>query len=123
MMFASTITAMGFIKQGKVRTLATSSDRRLPYMPEVPTFEEAGVKGPRVSPWQGLLGPAKLPREIVMRVHADVVRLLRQQDTLDRMAATGTDPIGSTPEEFSGFIARELKEFGPLIRRANMTAE
>jgi tripartite-type tricarboxylate transporter receptor subunit TctC len=123
MMFASTITAMGFIKQGKVRTLATSSERRLSYLPDVPTLEEAGVKGLRISPWQGLLGPAKLPREIVVRLHKEVTTLLRQQDTLDRLAANGTDPIGSTPEEFAAVIQRELKEFGALIRKAKISAE
>ena len=123
MMFASTATSMAVIKQRKVRTLATANERRLPYLPDVPTLEESGVHGLRISPWQGLLGPARLPRGIVDRIYTDVTKLLRQPDTLERLATTGTDPIGSTPEEFAALIQLELKELGKVIKAARIGAE
>ena len=123
LMFASTATAIAFINQGKVRPLATSARQRLPYLPDVPTFEEGGVKGLRISPWQGLIGPAGLPRAMVDRLHAETVNLLRLPDMRERLAKAGTDPIGSTPEEFAAEIKRELEEFGTVIRAAGIKAQ
>lgn len=121
--FATSITAMAFIKQNRVKVLATSSKQRLPYFPEVPTLEEAGLKGFEVAPWQGLLGPAGLSRAIVDQLYNEVVKLLRLPDVRERLAATGSDPVGSTPEEFAAQIKRELKQFGSVIKAAGIKAE
>ncbi|MBI2225769.1 MAG: tripartite tricarboxylate transporter substrate binding protein [Betaproteobacteria bacterium] len=121
--FATSITAMAFIKQNRVKVLATSSKQRLPYFPEVPTLEEAGLKGFEVAPWQGLLGPAGLSRAIVDQLYTEVGKLLRLPEVRERLAATGSDPVGSTPEEFAAQIKRELKQFGSVIKAAGIKAE
>ncbi len=123
LMFASTSTVLPFIKQGKVKAIATTSKQRLPYLPDVATFEEGGVKGLRVSPWQGLLGPAGLPRAIVDRLYTEVVKLLQLPGVRESLATTGTDPVGSTPEEFAAEINYQLEHLGKVIKAAGMKAQ
>jgi tripartite-type tricarboxylate transporter receptor subunit TctC len=114
--FATATSSMPQIKTGRIRVLATSAAKRLPYLPDVPTFEEAGVSGVDVVVWQGLLAPVRTPRPIINRVHADVVKLLKLRETQERLAALGSDPVGSSPEEFAAKLKRELQEFGKIIK-------
>lgn len=114
--FATATSSMPQIKAGRIRVLATSAPQRLPYLPDVPTFAEAGVSGMDVVVWQGLLAPARTPRPIVHRVHAEVVSLLKLPETLERLAALGSDPVGSSPEAFAAKLKRELHEFGNVIK-------
>ncbi len=113
--FASVITAVPYIKSGKVRTLATSSKNRRANLPEVPTLGELGVPIDAASPWQGLLAPAKTPNAIVMQLYGDIANLVKRPDFTERLAAAGSDPVASTPDEFRAKIRRELDEFGKLI--------
>jgi tripartite-type tricarboxylate transporter receptor subunit TctC len=112
--FASTPSFMPYLKSGKVKMLATSAKKRIAYLPELPTFAELGVPID-VSPWQGILGPAKMPRAIVMRLYGEVAKLVKQPNMIERLAAAGSEPVGSTPEEFAAKIKQELQEFGKLI--------
>ena len=113
---ATATSTMPQIKSGKVRVIATSATKRLPYLPDVPTFEEAGVSGINVVVWQGLLVPARTPRPIVNRIYEEVRQMLKQPDTLERLAALGSDPVGSSPAEFAAKLKRELEEFGKVIK-------
>jgi tripartite-type tricarboxylate transporter receptor subunit TctC len=112
---ATVTSSLPQIKSGKLKPIATSAPKRLPYLPEVATFEEMGVKGIDVTVWQGLLAPAKTPRPIVERIYAEVRQLLTERETLARLAALGSDPLGSSPTEFGAKLERELLEFGKLI--------
>ena len=114
--FATATAAMPHLKSGKVKVLATSAPKRLPYLPEVQTFGEAGVTGIDVGVWQGLLAPAKTPRAIVDRLYAETAKLLKDADTRQKLTLLGSDPVGSTPEEFRAKIQRELQEFGKVIK-------
>ena len=118
--FATTSAAMPHIKAGKLKVLATSSSKRLPYLPEVPTFNEVGMPQLSLSPWQGILAPARTPRAVIDKVYGAVVTALKQPDTLQRLAATGSDVEGSTPEEFSAKIRKELEYYGRVIKAANI---
>ena len=122
LVFASTASTMPHLKSGRLKVLATAAGKRLPYLPDVPTLIEAGLKDYDVTAWQGLMGPAGLPDAIVRRLNAEVLRLLRQPDFIDRLAATGSDPVGGTPEEFAAKIRRELEQFGRVIRASGMRA-
>lgn len=116
MVFASAISAMAYTKSsGKVRALATSAKKRLSAFPDLPTFAELGI-AVDTNPWQGVLGPAKVARPIVMRLYRDIAATLRQPEVVERLAAAGADPVGSTPEEFAAKIKSELQEFGSIIR-------
>lgn len=120
LVFASTGASLPYIKNGRVKVIATTSPKRLPYLPEVPTLVEAGLKDFSVMPWQGMLGPANLPRPIVDRLHGEIVKLLRSREFTDKIVATGSDPVGSTPEEFGSEIRREIELFGKIIRAAGI---
>ena len=121
--FATTAAAMPQIKTGRVKVLATSSAQRLAYLPDVPTFAEAGLPGVSVSPWQGILAPARTPRPIIDKLQRAVVSVLKQPDTVERLLATGSDPVSSTPEELAAKIRKELDYFGGIIKAANIRVE
>ena len=114
--FSTTTAAMPQVKTGKVRVIATSAPKRLSYLPEVQTFGEAGIAGFEMGAWQGLLAPAGTPRAIIDRLHSEIVKMLAETETRQRLAALGSDPVGSSPEEFRAKIQRELQEFGKIIR-------
>ena len=116
MAFATATAALPHLKVGKVKVLATSAPKRLPYLPDVQTFAEAGVTGIDVGVWQGLLAPAKTPKAIVDRLYAETAALLKDNDTRQKLTLLGSDPVGSTPEEFRAKIQRELQEFGKIIK-------
>lgn len=120
MMMATATSTMPQIKSGRVRVIAVSGARRLPYLPDVPTFEESGLSGIDVTVWQGLLAPARTPPPIVNRIYTEVRELLKQPDTLERLAALGSDPLGSSPAEFTAKLKRELQEFGKVIKALGM---
>lgn len=121
LVFASVISATAYMKSsGKVRALATSAKTRLSAFPDLPTFAELGI-AVDTNPWQGILGPAKVPRSLVMRLYRDVAATLKQPDVVERLAAAGADPVGSTPEEFASKIKSELQEFGKIIRGLGLT--
>ena len=123
MSFTTVTAALPQVKAGRIKVIATTAHVRLPYLPSVPTFKESGVTGLEVSPWQGLMVTKGTPRVIVNRIYSEVVSLLKRQETLDRLAALGSDPVGSSPEEFSLKIKQEMKESGEIIRSLGLKAQ
>lgn len=110
-------------KQGRVRLIGVSSDRRLPAAPEVPTFIEQGFAGFTGSTWAGMLAPAGTPREIVRRMSEEVGRIIRSEETRTRLDAMGTFPAGGTPEEFDAFVAAETAKWAKVIKDAGVKAD
>lgn len=113
--FATATAILPQLKSGKIKVIATSAAKRVRYLPEVPTFDEAGVSGVESSPWQGLLAPAGTPPAIVNLLHTEVVKLLKRPEHVDRLAALGADPVGSSPAAFRAKLERELNTFAKLI--------
>ena len=120
LLFAAATTAMPQIRAGKIRILATTSKKRLTYLPEVPTFEEVGFRQLEMGSWIGMLAPAGTPRPIIDRLHREIVLMLKEPDVLERLAAAGSDPVGDSPEEFTAHIKRELELFGKVIKTAGI---
>jgi tripartite-type tricarboxylate transporter receptor subunit TctC len=118
---ASGLIAPG--KGGKVRLIGVASEKRLPALPEVPTFIEQGVAGFTGSTWAGILAPAATPRETVKRVADEVAAIVQLDDVRQRLEAMGTVPLGSTPEGFAAFIEAETAKWGQVIRDAKVTPD
>lgn len=121
--FATTPSALPLVKSGRLKILATSGAQRLSYMPEVPTLDESGLKGFEAEPWGGFLGPAKLPRAIVDRIYQASIAILKQPEVRERLITTGNVPDGSTPEEFSRKLDRELKQNAKIIKAVGMKGD
>lgn len=114
MMFASVPTSMPFLKSGKLKMLAAVGNKRLPYFPDLPSLAESGFNI-EAAPWQGILGPARMPREIITRLHGEIARVLKRPEVIERLAAAGADVVSSTPEEFDARLKRELNEYSKLV--------
>jgi len=98
------------IKAGKLRALATSTARRSPLMPELPTTAEAGVKGADFGLWFGLWGPAGMPADVVNKISADVRRALADAEVRQRLINTGSAPMDMSPAEFAKFVRSEIED-------------
>ena len=123
LIFTTPPTVMAFIKSGRVRILGTSGKERVPYLPDVPTLAEAGVKDFETAPWQGLLGPKNLPAPMVDYLQVQIRMVLRLPETREKFAASGTDTIGNTPQEFAKMIQRELEQNKKVIQAVGMRAD
>jgi tripartite-type tricarboxylate transporter receptor subunit TctC len=110
-------------KSGKVRLIGVASDKRLPALPDVPTFIEQGVPGFVASTWAGLLAPAGTPAPIVKRLADEVAAIVRNDEVRTRLEAMGTVPVGNSPAEFERFIADETEKWGRVIRSAKVTVD
>ena len=111
------------IQGGRLRALAVTTARRSPVLPEVPTLAESGLPGQESDTLQGLLVPAGTPAAVVQRLHADVVKILAQPETRDRISALGFDIIGSSPKEFAAQIRVEVAKWTKVVREAGVKVE
>jgi len=100
--------SMGAISEGKLKALAVSSKTRFPVFPDIPTFDEQGLKDFEVTGWFGIAAPAATPRAIVMKLNAAVVTALDDPDVARRIRTIGMEPAPMTPEQFSAFIDSEI---------------
>jgi tripartite-type tricarboxylate transporter receptor subunit TctC len=109
------------VKAGKIRALAVTTAKRSPAAPELPTVDEAGVKGYEASTWFALFAPAATPPEVVAKLGAETQRILNLPDVRDRLLGLGAQPAGGTPEELATFVKSELAKWAKVIRSANVT--
>ena len=110
-------------KAGKIRLIGVAGDKRLPAVPDVPTFIEQGFAGFTGSTWAGMIAPAGTPPEIVRRMSDEVARIIKSDETRAKLDAMGTFPVGSTPQEFDAFIAAETKKWAAVIKTAGVKAD
>lgn len=122
-LFSIALAATPQIKAGRVRALAITSAKRSPVAPELPTVAEVGLPGFEVVGWFGWLAPAKTPRAIVSRLHAEIVKVLAVPDVRERLLSQSTEPVGNTPSEFAAFIKSEHAKWGKVIRDANVRVD
>jgi tripartite-type tricarboxylate transporter receptor subunit TctC len=120
LMFDSMPSSMGFIRGGKLKVLAISNPKRVGALPNVPTMIEAGVADFDLGTWYGIWGPAGLPRDLVARLNADIVKVVGLADTREKLAALGAEPSAYSADEFAAFNRRELERWGKIVRAANI---
>jgi len=123
LIFTTPPTVMPYIKGGKVRVLGTSGKDRVPYLPEVPTLAEAGIKDFNTAPWQGLLAPAGTPPAIIDKLYRQVGEMLKTPYAQERFTAAGTDVVGSSPKEFGELIRHEISQNSKVIKAVGMRAD
>jgi tripartite-type tricarboxylate transporter receptor subunit TctC len=123
LVFATPPDVLAHLKSGKVKAIGTTSKNRLPYLPDVPTLVEQGVKDLNTAPWYGLLAPARTPAAIIDKLYKQITEILKTPDVRERLAASGTDVVGNSPKEFAEQIRRELEQNGKVIKAVGMKAD
>ena len=123
LVFIGIPAAAPHIKTGRLRALALVAPQRSSALPEVPTVAEAGLRDFEVTTWYGVLAPAGTPRSVVTRLNAELVKIMHSPELKEKLAATGTDPLTSTPEEFADYIKREIAKWGDVVRKAGVKAD
>ncbi len=123
MMFDNIPSALPHIKSGKLRALATTGAKRDATLPDLPTVAEAGVVGYESGVWFGLSIPAGTPREIIAKLNAEAVKGTRSPDFVTRMTALGYNIIGSTPEQMSDMLKKEVSTWGPIVKASGAKAD
>jgi tripartite-type tricarboxylate transporter receptor subunit TctC len=123
LVFIGIPAAAPHIKAGKLRALALVAPQRSSALPEVPTVAEAGLRDFEVTTWYGVLAPAGTPRNVVTRLNAELGKIMHSPELKEKLAATGTEPLTSTPEEFADYIKREIAKWGEVVRKAGVKAD
>jgi tripartite-type tricarboxylate transporter receptor subunit TctC len=121
--FATTPSVISHVKSGRLRGLAVTSAQRSPATPELPTVSEAGVAGYESSTWYGFLFPTRTPTDIIARLHAESVKLLKQADVRERIETAGFETIGSTPEQFAAYIRGEIEKWAKVVKASGARAD
>jgi len=111
------------LASGRLRGIAVTSGKRSALMPRLPTVAEAGVNGYQAGTWYGVLAPAATPRDIVVKLNADINRILSNTDVKERLATQGAEGTQTTPEQFAAFIRSELEKWMHLVNSANIRLE
>ena len=111
------------VRSGRMRPLGIASSRRSPLLPAVPTVAESALPGYEAANWNGLVAPAGVPQDLVMRYNADVVRVVTEPAIRDRLAAGGFDPVGDTPAQFAAYLKTEFQRWATVIRARGIKAE
>jgi tripartite-type tricarboxylate transporter receptor subunit TctC len=113
--------ALPFIQARRIRALAVTTEERAQVLPDVPTMQEAGVKGYVNVLWAGVLAPRGTPDAIVKRLHSEIVSALKTEGVRKVLAASGATPKPSTPEEFAAFIKAELDKWSQVVKQAGVS--
>ena len=123
LVFGTSASVMPHVRSGRLRALATTGAKRSPALPDFPTVAEAGVPGYEAGLWYGFVGPARIPGDIVRRLNAEIVAVLKSPEVHDRLASQGVDATPSTPEEFGKLMVTDLERWAKVVQRAGIRAE
>lgn len=113
-------SAIGQIRGGAVKPIAVTSLQRTPSLPDVPTFDELGLKGYESIGWYGVIAPAGTPPDIIRKLNEAFVETLREPEVIERIRSVGAEPSPMTPEQFSAFIRNETTKWAGVIKKAGI---
>jgi tripartite-type tricarboxylate transporter receptor subunit TctC len=123
MSFDTITPVLQHIKSGKLRALAVTTGKRSSAIPDVPTLDEAGLKGFNIGTWFGVLAPVATPKDVVARLNAEMVKVIQSPEFRKRMDEIGAEPIGNSAEQMAQQIKGETEKFAKLVKDAKVTIE
>ncbi len=123
LMFAGAPSVLQHVNAGKLTALAVASLKRTAAAPHLPTLSESGLPGFDVTSWYSIVAPAGTPNEVVVRLHSEITRALKEPDVREKLAGLGAEPIGNTPAEFAAMIKSETAKWSRIVKEAKITAE
>ena len=123
MSFDTITPVLPHIKAGKLRALAVSTNQRSSALPDVPTLDEAGLKGFNIGTWFGVLAPAATPQGILARLNTEMVKVIQSPEFRKRMDEIGAEPVGDSADHFAQQIKSETEKFARLVKEAKVTID
>ena len=124
LMFLGSLQTLPFVRSGRVKLIAVSSDKRDPSLPNTPTVAETpGMEGFYTGSWQGILGPVKMPAEIISKFSGEVRRILALADIKEKLLSQGTEPLIMTPPEMAKFLAAEKERWAKVVKESGLRVE
>ncbi|MGH8619196.1 MAG: Bug family tripartite tricarboxylate transporter substrate binding protein [Burkholderiales bacterium] len=121
--FLGMVSAQSQIKGGRMRAIGVTGPKRSPAVPDLPTVAESGVPGYDVVAWYGLFAPTGTPRPIVLKVNAEVKRIVELPDLRDRLSAEGAEVTASTPEQFAAYLKTEMVKWARVVQASGARTE
>jgi tripartite-type tricarboxylate transporter receptor subunit TctC len=123
MIFSGVPALVPHIKSGRLRAIAIGSLQRFSALPDVPTFDESGLKDYEATTWFGLMAPIKTPKDVVNRLNGEVDKILKSTDIQTRFKNDGLEPIGGTQADFDKFIRAEIAKYAKVIKAAGINQQ
>ncbi|MGH8616836.1 MAG: Bug family tripartite tricarboxylate transporter substrate binding protein [Burkholderiales bacterium] len=123
LVFSTVSTALGSIQSDRVRAIAMAGNQRFELLPDIPTVAEGGLKGFEANNWYGLFAPAGTPKDILVRLHAETVKIMAMPDVKKRLLDSGINATSTTPEQFAVYIDSETKKWAKVIKAANIKVD
>ena len=121
--FGNMPTVIRQARDGKLRAIAVTGAKRAPAAPDIPTIAESGVPGYEVTAFYGLSVPAKTPKPIIDRLHAETIKAIKAPDIDEKLRSLGADPVGNTPEQYAAFMQKEIAKWDKVIKAAGIRGE
>ena len=116
-------SVMPFVRDRRLKMLAVTTGKRMALFPDVPTLAESGMPGFEVGAWQGVMGPAGTPPDVVARLNAEIVKALGTAAVRERLALQGAEPLGSTPAEYGAYVQKELRRWAGVVKATGVTLD
>ncbi|WP_157270646.1 Bug family tripartite tricarboxylate transporter substrate binding protein [Azohydromonas aeria] len=123
MMFDSTVAILPHIKAGKLKAIAVTGAKRSQQLPDVPTFAEAGLPGVESYAWYGLFAPGKTPRDVVAKINAEALKVMKGEEYQRVLKETGSEFVGDSPENFASFVKAESEKWGKVAKETGATVD
>jgi tripartite-type tricarboxylate transporter receptor subunit TctC len=123
MMFIDVLTGLPYVRAGQLRALGMSTKERSALLPDMPTMHEAGVPDFDINSWQGWLGPANMPKDVVTRLNAEIRKIIENPEMKKQLADRGMDAFSGSPEQFGKFVEEQLVVWTKLIKDAGIQPE
>src|SRR4029078_6182391 len=121
--FSNPVNVAAQIKKARLRALAVTGKSRTPAFPDVPTFAEQGLPAMTLTNWQGVGGPAGIPKDNIHRISAEIEKLVAKPDTREKLQAMGSEPFYNNPEQTAALLRSDIAKYGKIIKDANIKAE